>query len=442
MFTLIAAVVMVVSLLVVLWISQGGLATATVAVVASLTVLPIQIFSWGEASATHTTIAASTLSITSYQAALILAAIIVPGWMVFKGIAPPLLFLPVFLFVVIVAQSNTPPHVLMGVAQWGFVALAWGFGWALSRGVGRGQISETFLAIVLAAAVGAQAIGALMQIVGLSGVSSIEVGPLTIPRISGFAGHSGNLGKILILLVVLLLPLTRSSNRVARNLAIAGTATAFVLVALTFSRANTLAIIGALGIWFVFGPGAGLLRRIVLPAIMVVVAAPVIVLLILRNASDPSGGSRPELLESALVQIGRTFWFGVGPNAYLSTVSEISALAAGGLPVHSALLLAFTELGLVGSVLVAVPIVLVIIGAIMAVRKGGRRGLVALAFIAVLPGLAVIAATGWGLMYMHILLLLMLVVGYASAAAKPWADEEGVTGLKPVGKLSKRSVLV
>lgn len=441
MLTLIATVVILVSLLLVVWTSQGGLATATLAVVASLTLFPLQVFSWGEASATHTTIAGATWSLASYQVALILAALIVPGWMVLKGIAPPLLFLPVLLLVVAVAQANTPPHVLMGVAQWGFVALAWGFGWALSRGVGRGQISETFLAVVLTGAVTAQAVGVLMQIVGLSGVSTIEIGALTVPRVSGFAGHSGNLGKILILLVVLLLPLTRSSNRAARNWSIVGTATAFVLVTLTFSRANTLAIIGVLGIWFVFGPGAGLVRRIVMPAIMVVVALPVLILLVQRNASDPGGGSRPELLESALTQIGRTFWFGVGPNGYLSTVSEISAMAAGGLPVHSALLLAFAELGLVGSIFVAVPLIAVIVGALMTIRRGGRHGLVALAFVSALPGLAVIAATGWGLMYMQILLLLMLVVGYTSAATRPWADEDGITDLKPIGKLSRQPAL-
>lgn len=402
----------------VVWHVRGSAAAAFLALTAGCALTTIDLFTFGSSTAV-TAIAGPEVTIATYHVALLGGFLVLPRETL-RNISPWLWLFLALLAVLLVVQGPVAPHTANGALLWGSAVLAWGIGGAIAQSAAtRGIPTDRWVAVSLAVIIGWHAVIAGLQLAGVRAVSSIDVGAVEVARVSGTAGHSGNLGKVMFLLVILLLPVTRSTDRIARRWAVAAVCVAAGLTALSFSRANTVAMAVMIALWLALGPGIRLANRILVPIVACIVALPIIDILIMRNEYDPEGGSRPILLETAMRQISETLWWGVGPNDYLETVGRYDALAAGGLPVHSAFLLALAELGLVCVVLLAVPIVLVFARAFAHARRESPTRRYAVVAIGALPGIVIIGATGWGILHEQYLVLLLFVIGYLAAAQRP-----------------------
>jgi hypothetical protein len=400
-----------------IWHFKGGATASTLGVLAACALATVDLVSVGS-SGIATATAASNVTIATYHIALLGGFLALPR-LTLRSISPWFLLFLLSLLVLILARGLIGPHIWSGFLQWGTVVLAWGVGGAIATSsVREGKPTQRLIAIAVGVIVGWHATAVALQLMGLRAVSSIDAGDLDITRASGIAGHSGNLGKIMFILIMIVLPVTRSADKVARRWAIVSVVVAALLTGLSFSRANTAAVVILLLVWLLLGPGMTIAKRFLIPAVGLVAALPILDVLILRNQYDPDGGSRPQLMETAWHQIGESLWLGVGPNNYLSVVGRYDALAAGGLPVHSAFVLALAELGLISAILVALPL----IGAVFVSlrRLGSRDGpaTYAIVLLGSVPGIVVIGSTGWGLLREQYLVLLFFALGYLVAAQR------------------------
>lgn len=410
----------------IIWQRKGAGTAAFLAVLFACASPTIDLLTFGQ-SLVPTATAPAVVSVATFHLALVAGLLALPLQTI-RSTPPWFVLFIITLIVLVSVRDLWSSHVASGVLQWWSSVLAWGVGGAVALSArGEGKPTERVIALGGAIIVGWHGAAVLLQLAGLRSVSAIEVGALEVTRASGVAGHSGNLGKIMFVVIMLLLPVTRSADRVARRWAFAAIAAGALLTGLSFSRANTVAVAILIGLWLILGPGIGLAKRLLIPAVALLVAFPIIDLLVLRNEYDPDGGSRPQLLATALRQIGETLWFGVGPNSYLEVVGRYDPLAAGGLPVHSAFLLALAELGLLCIVLLLIPI----IGAIAVSARSAAVGVPAVrgygvVLIGAIPGIVVIAGTGWGMLREQYLILLFFAVGYligAQRAVVPPAQE-------------------
>ena len=235
----------------------------------------------------------------------------------------------------------------------------------------------------------------------------------------GSFNHPSLIGKIALLLFVVLLPLTRHNDGLTRKLAWATVILSIPVVTATQARVNTLAVLGAVILWFLLDRRLSKKGRLSALLGSVVVAIPVGLILLPRFLADPDGGDRSELLVTGLEQLRRHYWVGLGADSYSSVVGQWDVLAATGYPVHNTFLLAIIEMGMLGAVLLFFPFILVNTLAIRKMRLPGSVGDTAQAVAVVLPGLLVIAMTGWGLLTGGTFVLWGLVTGIAYWTLRP-----------------------
>jgi O-antigen ligase len=393
------------------WHLRGASAAAFVAVVAACSLSTVRLFAAGDSS-TIAAMAPPSVVITTVQLALVGALLVLP-MNVLRNISPWFLLFLFALGTITFVRGLSSPQIQSGMLQWLSVIIAWGVGGAIAQARAEsGRPTDRFLVVCTAAIVAWHGAVVALQLLGVRAVSAIDVGDLEVTRASGLAGHSGNLGKIMFFLIVILLPLTRSTDRVARRVAVWAVIAAAAITGMSFSRGNTMAVFILIGVWLLLGPGISLAKRVLIPVAGLVAAIPIIDVLLLRNEYDPDGGSRPILLTSALHQISQTLWLGVGPNNYLNVVGQYDLLAAGGLPVHSAFLLALAEVGLLCAILLMIPLVLAPVRAVHSMRRTADARGFAVALLAASPGLILIAATGWGLLRGQYLVMTFFVLGY------------------------------
>jgi hypothetical protein len=360
-----------------------------------------------------TSMAPPDIKIASYQFVVLVALLIIPAVLTHRHLPLSIVAATGLFLAIAWAQDDLTVPVASGILAWLFAGLAWAVGSYVGSERARGRLSDRFLAVTLTAAIAINAAAAALQLAGLRVIRTTELGGSVLDRVSGLADSSGNFGKVLILLIVLLLPLTRSSDHTTARLAGVSTAVAFVLIGLSYSRANMLACVVALVMWYVFGPGGSALSRIGVPALVGLVAIPFVQVLVARNSQDPSGGLRPELAAAAHEQLSRTFWWGIGANDYKLTVGAFSRVSLS-LPVHNSFMLALVEGGIFVALLLAVPFVVVIIRALRSLHRTDAHRLQAVALLAAMPGLFVIAITGHGLVGGQVMALLFFVCGFCS----------------------------
>ncbi len=395
--------------------SLGVQKTLIGATVAALVVVPINLFGVGVGSSmSHTTIAAGRLSVSSHDVAII-AAVLLGGLGVIRWVRPEFGIVVIGSFVVAVLSSGLHSWVAEGIAQWAFLGLAWAFGAAVSSAVRRGQLSERFLAGTLALCVGLHTVASLAQLAGVGRVYQSQIAGGALARMTGLAGHPGNLGKIVFLLMLIALPLTNSSDARTRRFAWLTVTMSMVTIGLTFSRANVAAAVVVFGGWLLLQRGVSTVKRFGILLAGAVGVVPVVNILLERQQFDPDGGLRPELMRSAVAQLHRTFWWGVGPNDYIETVGQFDPYARGGLPVHSTFMLVLVELGAVLAVIAAIPLVLLVIKAVRTLLGSGLEPH-AVVFLLALPGLFVILQTGHGMTSRVVAPTFFLTLGHLWAA--------------------------
>jgi hypothetical protein len=247
--------------------------------------------------------------------------------------------------------------------------------------------------------------------------------PDLVGRAYGLTSHPGELAKILFFCAMFALVLPRRTPvetwfaRLTLGATLAG-------ISLSQSRSGLVSVlvllVGFVGLEAV---SSGLRRS----HYLMIGAAGVLGLastpwLIARFSADPTGGARQHLLSVASVIIRDHWWAGLGPNNYVALGGAYDYLVSTGVPVHNAILLSAAELGVVGAMALWLPFITVIVLAVAAVRRTKGHDAAGRIIIAALPGLILLAVTGWGLLQAPSYLILALAFGYLGA----------LTGRRPV----------
>lgn len=290
------------------------------------------------------------------------------------------------------------------------------------------------LALSCGLVLAAQLVAAAIQ---RAGVPLFEMTPATAAlmgdRVNGTLTHPNILGKVVLLLLVVVAPLTRHPDPLTRRLAAAAAVCGLPLLGLTGGRANLLAAVGFILLWVVALPRAAsaLRYRRWLVAGTVVAIAPFAAGVVGRFREDPFGGSRGALTMQALRALPEHWLLGVGPNRYVTDIGYIDPVSGRGLPVHNIVLLATLELGVVGATLLLSVWALGALRRLRADQPCEVGDAFARALLAASPAVVLVALTGWALLAMSLLPLWFLVLGIclgaAPVTASPWAARRRVT---------------
>ncbi|GAA2411596.1 O-antigen ligase family protein [Mycolicibacterium llatzerense] len=238
-------------------------------------------------------------------------------------------------------------------------------------------------------------------------------------RMVGLYAHPSVLGKTVFLLLCILLPLTASHVAATRRMAYLAIAFGSVATLLTLSRANTVAIVLAIVIWaFIGGRATSIAQRLTVVAaagVAVVLTTHSFSRLELRQLQDPEGGARKYLLSNGLEQITREPFIGTGPNYYSEYAGRYDHLVASGFPLHNSFLFPAAELGIPLAIVLFLPMIMALTESIK--RFSAAKGFDArsAAFWAVLPGLFIIAWTGWGMAAKETMPLWFFAFGFLAA---------------------------
>ncbi|MBM0278549.1 O-antigen ligase family protein [Micromonospora tarensis] len=263
--------------------------------------------------------------------------------------------------------------------------------------------------------------------VPLNPMGTVEAARLLGDRTNGTLNHPVNLAKAIVLVLALYYITNGPAARLGLQLptlvgryGIPGAALA--TTALTGSRTGLLAVlmlivVGELMLRRLGGSTevrGGRARRqtligMILLGVGVLAAAPVF---IVRMIADPAGGSRAQIMSSALQFLADRPWWGIGPNNYVEVVGRIDPIVSAGVPVHNGVLLAAVELGIPGAVILLTPVSAL---AVLSVWKGVFWPTLIPAFcLAFTVAYFGIAATTYGVMAESMLPLWFLVVGVAT----------------------------
>lgn len=164
-------------------------------------------------------------------------------------------------------------------------------------------------------------------------------------RVNGTLDHPGDLGKMLVLLTILVLPLTEARYGATRWLSIGVVPVALAAIVLTGSRTNIIAYLLLVLAWILVAPSASTRLRVGLVAACGVAGALAVPVLVSRFQEYPEGGQRLHLLQVAIEGIPQHLWVGVGPNSYVTAFGKTDSLTAEGWSVHNVLALALAEAG-------------------------------------------------------------------------------------------------
>ncbi|WP_428981956.1 O-antigen ligase family protein [Microbacterium horticulturae] len=298
--------------------------------------------------------------------------------------------------------------------QLGIGVAAWVLGISVASVADVHQATRLVLATTALAIVVCQLVFSALQLVGIDPFPlPAEIATLMGSRVHGTLNHPNNLGKTLVLLAALVLPLIDDPSRQLRKLSLLTIAGCGLGVALTQGRANIAAFIIMITIRVIVMRGVGAVqRRVGFFFLLAVTIMPFIPEISARFLEDPGGGSRDHFMELAISQFERTPWWGIGPNEYVHVIGQYDALTAGGLPVHNSYMLAVVELGLVGATLMLFPLLAAIVRSLRECGRDGYRGRAAASSVAIGVGFVAIAATGWGALSGSILPLWLFTLAF------------------------------
>lgn len=249
-------------------------------------------------------------------------------------------------------------------------------------------------------------------------------------RAIGTTDHPDQLAKVafyLLILNLLVLPATSAQ----RKLQLATSVTLLTATALTEGRAAFVGIVALVVLNSLLQPsrtrGQGRFALFIGAAI---VSAGAYSTLAQRFKQDPGGGDRNYLATIADRVISSNWQHGVGVNHFVNIVGAEDPIVGSGVPVHNTFLLGAAEMGVLATVLLWVPLLLLAGIALLRVRNLGPQGAAARAIISAVPGFVLIASTGWGVVQSPVLELLMFVVGATMARLlplRPLADRVNVS---------------
>jgi hypothetical protein len=294
-------------------------------------------------------------------------------------------------------------------------SLFWVAGSSSASLLGNRPNLDRAIAAVVLMLIALQAVVTVLQTLGFDIFSDVsEAGELTEGRANGMFGHPGTMGKNIVLISLLAVPLTASKDPRTRRLAFLSLIVAIVPVGLSESRSNFAALIALLLTWALLMPrGKGVSIRLALPVGAGIIALMFYETIAARFLNDPGGGQRGHFMEVALAHIPDNLWIGVGPGGYIPFFGQFDPLTAEGWPVHNAFVLMVAELGLFGAALLFLPLLLSpAVAALKLLRSTGLSTVYARTVLASIPSIVIMATTGWGLVGAVILPMWMFVFGY------------------------------
>jgi len=268
--------------------------------------------------------------------------------------------------------------------------------------------------------------GAIVGIVGIETVVTVlqragmRINPMSPSlallmgdRTNGTTNHPDDLGKVLLLLVILCLGLMGTTDQRTRRTLWLAVVLAFIPLGLSQGRADLLAALTTIVLWALLsGRRWSMTIRVGVPLAAILITLPFAGAIITRVQEDPDGGPREGLAAAAIEQIHRQPW-GVGPNSYVSVVSAYDQVTALGYPVHDTFLLTAAELGVLGAILFWLPVMGFLVMAWMARKRPGFAGSFGTVIVASAPGLFVVNYTGWAMISVFLLPLWFLIYGIA-----------------------------
>ena len=360
------------------------------------------------------------LSVPIATAAMVLVGVIA----VFgrKGKTFPLAFLPliIYLFILMIfGWTNVDASTWNSFLTYVIAALAFGAGlYIAARHQENPRFDRWFVLLLLAAALFQTAVAAL-QTVGVDLFPSQETTTdFTEGRASGSFGHPGNLGKAILFLIVLVLPLTKSADTAARRLSFVTLGVALLPVALSVSRTNFVVVGMVLVLWALLLPRSSKIGgRVALVGAVGVVGFLFADQFIGRLTADPAGGARERLSAVALEHIPDNLLLGVGPGGYIPYFGQFDSLTGSGWPVHNMFLLALAELGVVGIVLLLLPTVVYVLRSLGMLRAKDDRANYARALILMSLAVVVVGLTSWGMLSGSMMYLWFFTLGYLARRA-------------------------
>ncbi|WP_144376949.1 MULTISPECIES: O-antigen ligase family protein [Rhodococcus] len=383
------------------------------------------------APTSHVGITSSVPSVWIYS--LVLVAVALVSFAAARKIIPAP-WVPAILFVTLGAAFVWPasPAVISGSLHYLWAGLAAGMGGLFAGRLLRGYAELAWVifgvAVVEAAFSVFQMFGTATALTQLFAVNEVT-SETTAGRISGTTDHPGTLGKLVFLLIMVALPLLGAERRDIRRLGAASLGLFAIPLVFSEGRANFVAALTLLLAWPIvsavtkaksnFGP-----KKAVVAFFAGLVAISSLGIYLARFSADPMGGPREHLMEVALKQIELRPWIGTGPNLYIPVVGAYDPLTANGWPVHNAVILAVAELGLIGGFLVFVPFLIVTGKAFKLRAASGYSGEYARVWLSAIPGFAVIAFTGWGLLGGSTFVLFSFVTGFFWVVlSREWSGE-------------------
>ena len=193
-----------------------------------------------------------------------------------------------------------------GILQLATGIAAWCVGTMVSRPMSVERFSRA-LTLFITFIVAIQVVVCCLQFAGvpINALSAVESNILG-GRVNGTSNHPNNLGKMLFLLLILLLPLTEQRDRRSARMALAAVVMMFVPLGLAQGRANFAAVLAALVLWALLtARGQQLGTKVVFlggASVAVILSAAVF---LARFDEDPSGGVRPQIYAIAMRAIPR-----------------------------------------------------------------------------------------------------------------------------------------
>lgn len=386
-------------------LTLGRFRFAVASLFVALTFLPVRLLGFGDVPLGWTVgVSSAVPALTTYNVLLLGFALVL---LVERKIPRPARYAaPVLVFCAFGALVLWPatPNVTSGLLHVLACACAWAVGLHLGDRLDVDGPSGRFLALVLLV---------VACVLGLTVAAQLASGGGGVERATGLFAHPATIGKLGVILLGLLLPLTRSTAARTRAMSYAAVVLFFAMTAPTLSRANILAMVVVILAWALLLPAArNLGKKIVLPLATVAVFVPVLDNLLTRFEVDSEGGDRPELLEAGYRQIAAQPWAGTGPNNYVTAVgSQEPIVALTGYPVHNTFLLSAAELGVLGGVLFFLPLLYGLGVALRRLRTPGTVGDFSRGAIVLTLGITVVGLTGWAVVQQPVAETLFLVGG-------------------------------
>lgn len=366
----------------------------------------------------HVGIAPGSVALTTYYVALValfLALPRVPGAGYVGRVAP--LAMGGFLVLGLLVLWEPTESRVAGALHVMMMMLALAVGQRLAAWVSGEPARTRVLARLLSAGFVVELLVCLAQTAGVPLSVYDEVAQFIAEgRAIGTFNHPSVLGKIALFCAMIMLPLTLSEDRKVRRHAWIGIVSAILATGLTESRANAAALVVAVVAWIVLqrSGGVALGKRMMILFLFCCAAVPAVLAGMDRYANDPTGGDRGVLLDRGLTVVGNYWVSGLGPNSYVDVVGAYDRFVAAGFPVHNVYLLAISELGVLGAVLLFAPTAVLAAQGMRHFRAAEPARSWALAVLVTLPGLLVVNVTGWGAMAGSVGIVWFFVTGFAS----------------------------